>query len=166
MWPSLISFASLLSGASQKPRLRSVSFSPTDTGASPTTMRSRGGSVRPDAYRGRRNGITPQAAAKIRRPWPLPRRCPSPAVPRSPGQWPDHAEARTRRTRHRFKPSGRGAALSADLVGDGPAHRLPDPPGGVGRELVAALVLELPLRLVVAECAAPRSPPGGPCRRA
>src|SRR5262249_2168153 len=29
------------------------------------------------------------------------------------------------------------------LVGDGPAHRLADPPGGVRRELVAALVLEL-----------------------
>ena len=34
-------------------------------------------------------------------------------------------------------------ADGARLVGDGAAHRLADPPGGVGRELVAALVLEL-----------------------
>ena len=34
-------------------------------------------------------------------------------------------------------------ADGARLVGDRPADRLPDPPGGVGRELVAALVLEL-----------------------
>src|SRR5439155_24355295 len=40
-------------------------------------------------------------------------------------------------------PRGRGAALSAGLVGDGAAHRLPDPAGGVGRELVAAPPLEL-----------------------
>src|SRR5450631_1157430 len=33
------------------------------------------------------------------------------------------------------------------LIGDGPGDRLPDPPGGVGRELVAALVLELVDRL-------------------
>src|SRR5438552_18747740 len=143
MWLSLIASASLLSGASQKRSLRSVSFSPTGTGVSPTIMRSKGGSALRGAYRSRRNGTTLQAAAKIRRPWPLPRRCPSPAVPRSSGQWPNHPEPRTRRTRHSFEPSGRGAALSARLLGDGPAHRLPDPPGGVGRELVAASPLEL-----------------------
>src|SRR5579863_7418340 len=33
------------------------------------------------------------------------------------------------------------------LVGDGTGDRLADPPGGVGRELVAALVLELVDRL-------------------
>src|SRR3989442_1131591 len=38
-------------------------------------------------------------------------------------------------------------ADGARLVGDGAGDRLPDPPGGVGRELVAALVLELVHRL-------------------
>ena len=33
------------------------------------------------------------------------------------------------------------------LIGDGPGDRLTDPPGGIGRELVAALVLELVHRL-------------------
>src|SRR6266566_1409478 len=45
-----------------------------------------------------------------------------------------------------------GHADRAGVVGDGTLHRLTDPPGGVGRELVAAPPVELLDRAVQAEC--------------